>query len=150
MNTYQGNEGTTLEVCARILSLTGGTATSSDVAVDVSTSSDQASATGILHTPCATCSYISHTLSSTTAISDYSPTLMPSTLTFPAGSVVNNETCFDIVLESDNLVEGSEFFFIDMVAVTSLVTVDDNFDQANILILDLTRKLSERCYSGDF
>lgn len=47
MITYQGDEGVALEVCARILSLVGGTALSSDVAVSVSTSSDQATATGI-------------------------------------------------------------------------------------------------------
>lgn len=67
--------------------------------------------------------------------------LMPTMLTFSAGSLVGDEICFDVILESDNFVEGSEFFFIDMVAVTPLVTVDDNLDQATVTILDLTRKL---------
>lgn len=44
---YEGDEGITLEVCARILSLVGGNALSRDVTVNVTSTSFQATATGI-------------------------------------------------------------------------------------------------------
>lgn len=73
------------------------------------------------------------------AVNDYTPVIaLP--VTFSAGSVVNSESCFDVDLASDTLVEGNEFFFLGMVPASPLVTVDDNLDEATVTILDLDRK----------
>ena len=76
-----------------------------------------------------------------TANVDYSTTLQPSMLTFPIGSVAGNTQCFGVTIINDELVEGNENFFLNLVSTNAQVTVDQTRDQATVNIIDEDSRL---------
>lgn len=78
---------------------------------------------------------ITEWLSPSTADDDYSATLLPSVLIFPVGSVAGDTQCFDVAIIDDVLVEGVEDFFLSVVSVSPLVTVDQAANQAAVNII---------------
>ena len=72
------------------------------------------------------------------AVADYNPIASPPLLSFPMGSIPGTEVCYDLTLESDNLVEGFESFLTIIVPVGTLLTTIAGRDQAEVVIIDLT------------
>ena len=73
---------------------------------------------------------------SPTANIDYSTTLQPNILTFPAESMAGDTQCFDVTIIDDILMEGVEDFFLNVVSTSSLVSVDPGTNQATVCIFD--------------
>lgn len=71
-----------------------------------------------------------------TANDDYSTILQPSMVTFPIGSVAGDIQCFGVTIINDELVEGNENFFLNLVSTNAQVTVDQTRDQATVNIID--------------
>ena len=63
---------------------------------------------------------------------DYTLTVNPTTLTFPIGSTIIDTRCVMITLVSDNTVEDSESFFLDL--LTPSVGQTGNVDSSVVTI----------------
>lgn len=84
-------------------------------------------------------SYITNILteqsSPPTANVDYSTTLLPSVLIFPVGSAAGDTQCFDVAIIDDDVLEEVEDFFLNVVSVSPLVTVNQAANQATVNII---------------
>ena len=55
-------------------------------------------------------------------------------LQFPVGSLLGTELCFDVTLESDNLVEGFENFTVIITPLGTLLSTIPGRDRAEVVI----------------
>lgn len=64
-------------------------------------------------------------------------------VTYAAGSVVGNQTCFDYPTVNDDLAEGTEVFVFDLISSNSnQLTIIDAFDSTVVQIMDNDSKSS--------